>query len=420
MAPVRVLIVGAGSRGSGYAAWIRRHPEVAEVVAVAEPRAEYREPLADAHGLPADARFTDWRDAAALPRLADAALVCTLDDAHLEPALAFADRGYHLLVEKPLAQTRADCEAIVEAARRNGVLLGVCHVLRYAPYTRLLKEVIDSGRIGEIVSVDHLEPVGFWHQAHSYVRGNWRRAADTAPMLMAKSCHDLDWLRHIVGRDATSVSSFGRLKHFRPEEAPAGAADRCVDCPVEPSCAYSAPRIYGRFVAEGRTGWPLDVLTPKPDAESVAAALRDGPYGRCVYHSDNDVVDHQVVALEFEGGVTATFTMTAFTRARPRETSIFGTHGEVYCDGDRITVYDFLTDTSETIDVATANDGLIDSGHGGGDDALLASFLPAVAAGDPSLVATSGEDALRSHLLVFAAEQSRLEGRVVPLREYTG
>lgn len=415
MSVVRVLIVGAGSRGGGYAEWIRDHPETAQVVGVAEPRAEYREPLADVHGIPAERRFTDWRAAAAQARFADVVLVCTLDDAHLEPALAFADRGYHLLVEKPLAQTRADCEAIVAAARRNSVLLGVCHVLRYAPYTRMLKEVIDSGRIGEVVSVDHVEPVGFWHQAHSYVRGNWRRAEDTAPMLLAKSCHDLDWLRYVIGRDAVRVSSFGSLRHFRPEQAPAGAAQRCLDCAVEPDCPYSAPRIYGRFLAEGRTGWPLNVLTPRPTRETVLEALREGPYGRCVYHCDNDVVDHQVVSLEFTGGATATFTMSAFNRARPRETSVFGTHGELSCDGTTITHYDFLTDTTKSIDVAAANDGLIDSGHGGGDAELLASFLPAVAANDPAMVATSGEDALRSHELVFAAEDARLQGRVVEL-----
>src|SRR5690606_27126449 len=284
------------------ARWIRDHPETAEVVAVAEPREEYRERLARASGLEPGACFADWREAAALPRLADVALVCTLDDAHLEPAVALAERGYHLLVEKPLAQTRADCEAIVAAARRNRVLLGVCHVLRYAPYTRVLKGLLDSGRIGEIAGVEHLEPVGFWHQAHSYVRGNWRRTDEAAPMLLAKSCHDLDWLRHIVGRDAVAVSSFGSLRHFRPEAAPPGAGERCLECAIEPECAYSAPRIYGRFLAEGRTGWPLDVLNPDPTPERVTEALRTGPYGRCVYHCDNDVVDRQVVALEFEGG----------------------------------------------------------------------------------------------------------------------
>ncbi|CAM3702674.1 Gfo/Idh/MocA family oxidoreductase [Nocardiopsis rhodophaea] len=415
MSPVRVMIVGAGSRGGGYARWIKNNPEVAQVVAVAEPRPEYREPLADALGLPPEARFDGWRAAAALPRMADVALVCTLDDAHLEPSVAFADLGYHLLVEKPLAQTQRDCETIVAAARRNSVLLGVCHVLRYAHYTRMLREIIGSGAIGEIVSVDHVEPVGFWHHAHSYVRGNWRREADTAPMLLAKSCHDLDWLRYIIGRDAVAVSSFGTLKHFRPQDAPPGAGERCVSCAVEPDCPYSALRIYHRFLNRGRTGWPLDVLTPAPTPETIDAALRDGPYGRCVYHCDNDVVDHQVVALEFTGGVTATFTMTAFTKAGPRRTAIYGTRGELACDGERITHYDFLTDTTEVIDVAAGNSGMIDTGHGGGDAGLLGSFLPAVAAGDPDLVVTSGQDALRSHLMVFAAEQARHEGRVVRL-----
>ncbi|WP_017592884.1 Gfo/Idh/MocA family protein [Nocardiopsis potens] len=417
MAPVRVLVVGAGSRGSAYARWIREHPEAAEVVAVAEPRREYRERLAGLAGLGPEACFADWREAAALPRLADVALVCTLDDAHLEPAVALAGRGYHLLVEKPLAQTRADCEAIVDAARRAGVLLGVCHVLRYAPYTRVLKGILDSGRIGEIASVEHLEPVGFWHQAHSYVRGNWRRTDEAAPMLLAKSCHDLDWLRYVVGREAVAVSSFGSLRHFRPEAAPPGAGERCLECAVEPDCPYSAPRIYGRFLEQGRTGWPLDVLAPDPTPERVAEALRTGPYGRCVYHCDNDVVDRQVVALEFEGGATASFTMTAFNRPRPRRTTVFGTRGELHCDGEAITVHDFLTDSAETVEVSAENDGLIDSGHGGGDGGLLASFLGAAAQGDPGLVETSGEDALASHLLVFAAERARTERRVVSLPE---
>ncbi|WP_046468408.1 Gfo/Idh/MocA family protein [Allosalinactinospora lopnorensis] len=415
MAPVRVLIVGAGARGGRYADWIRRHPDVAEVVAVAEPRAQYREPLADTHHLPPERRFSGWEEAAAHPRLADVALICTLDDLHLRPAIAFADLGYHLLVEKPLAQTPEECAAIVAAARRNNVLLGVCHVLRYAPYTRLLRTLVDSGRIGEVVSVDHIEPVGFWHYAHSYVRGNWRRTEDSAPMLLAKSCHDLDWLRHIVGREAVAVSSFGSLRHFRPEQAPEGAADRCLDCPVEHSCPYSAPRIYGRFLDRGVTGWPLTVLTPVPSQRTVTEALREGPYGRCVYRSDNDVVDHQVVSLEFAGGATATFTVSAFNRARPRETFVHGTHGELYCDGTRITHHDFLTDSTETLDVAEHNDGLIGSGHGGGDGNLLASFFPAVAARDPAKVITDGEDTLRSHLLVFAAEQARREGRVIRL-----
>ncbi|GAB3499029.1 Gfo/Idh/MocA family protein [Nocardiopsis coralliicola] len=416
MQPVRVLVVGAGSRGAAYARWIADHPEVARVVAVAEPREVRRDLLADEAGVPAEARFADWRDAAAAPRMADVALVCTLDDAHVEPALAFAARGYHLLVEKPLAPTAEECARIVAAAREAGVLLGVCHVLRYAPYTRVVKGMIDSGRIGDVASVEHLEPVGFWHQAHSYVRGNWRSTRTAAPMLLAKSCHDLDWLRHIVGRDAVAVSSFGSLRHFRPEEAPPGAAQRCLDCAAEPDCAYSAPRIYGRFLAEGRTGWPLDVLTPEPTPESVAEALRTGPYGRCVYDCDNDVVDRQVVAVEFEGGATATFTMTAFNRPRPRRTTVFGTRGELHCDGDTVTVYDFLTDTSETVEADPTGGGMADSGHGGGDGGLLASFLPAAAAGDAGRVETSGEDALASHLLVFAAEEARRERRVVTLQ----
>jgi predicted dehydrogenase len=290
-------------------------------------------------------------------------------------------------------------------------------VLRYAPYTAVLRDLLAAGRIGEIVSVEHLEPVGFAHYAHSYVRGNWRRADESAPMLLAKSCHDLDWLRYVVGRPVRAVSSFGSLRLFTPAGRPAEAADRCPDCVLRHSCAYSAVRIYDEHLAAGDTAWPLSVLTPDPTPESVAEALRTGPYGRCVWACDNDAVDHQVVALEFDGGATATFTMTAFTTSRPRETRIFGTHGEIFCTGSAIRVTDFRTRQTLTVDVedigaAGSPDPLL-SGHNGGDAALMDAFVTAVATRDAGWLGTTAADALAAHELVFAAERARREGRVV-------
>ncbi|WP_328924466.1 Gfo/Idh/MocA family oxidoreductase [Streptomyces sp. NBC_00190] len=265
---ITLAVVGAGERGTGHARWALAHPERATVVAVAEPRKARRERFAADHALGAGTAVDDWRVLAARGRVADAVLICTLDREHLEPVLAFAALGYHIMLEKPMALTEDECRRIVAAVEAAGVILSVGHILRYTPYTRALKHVLDSGRIGDVVSVQHLEPVGFWHQAHSFVRGNWRREDQASSMLMAKSCHDLDWLQYVLGRPPVRVSSFGRLSHFRPGNRPAGAADRCLDCAVEDTCPYSAKRDYGDRLAQGRHGWPLSVLiddfTPGP------------------------------------------------------------------------------------------------------------------------------------------------------------
>jgi predicted dehydrogenase len=412
MDPVRLIVVGAGSRGSGYATYAQHHPEELQIVGVAEPRTFYRERLADDYDIPYDNVSVDWRELAARPRFADGVIITTQDAMHAEPAVAFANLGYHVLLEKPMAPNPDDCRRIIDAAKRNDIIFAVCHVMRYTSYTQQLKAILDAGRIGEIVSIEHLEPVGYWHQAHSFVRGNWRNEAESSPMLLAKSCHDLDWLRYLVGQPCVQVSSFGSLKHFRPEERPEGAADRCLECPVEPVCPYSAVKIYLGRVRRGETGWPVNVLTPDVTVEGVTEALRTGPYGRCVYGCDNDVVDHQVVNLLFANGATAAFTMTAFTRQRDRETHIFGTRGEIYGNGSTIEIYDFLTDQTETIQTDRSSDGSILTGHGGGDYGLMQRFVTALATGDRSQILSGPDETLETHLMVFAAEAARHEGRV--------
>jgi len=368
--------------------------------------------LAKAHSIPKANVFTDWREAAGRERFADAALICTQDAMHAEPAVALAQRGYHVLLEKPMAPNEADCRRIVAAAKAAGVIFAVCHVMRYTAYTRRLKALLAEGLVGDIVSIQHLEPVGYWHQAHSFVRGNWRNEAESACMLLAKSCHDLDWLRHVMGARFRRVSSFGSLQHFRKEGAPAGAGQRCLDCGVEAQCPYSAKKIYLGRVERSQTGWPANVLTPVVTKESVAEALRTGPYGRCVYACDNDVVDHQVVNMEFEGGQTAVFTMTAFNKGGGRVTRIFGTRGEIHTNSSTIEHFDFLTDKSQTIDTRAADAGIL-GGHGGGDYGLMDSFIAAVAENNPARILSGPDEALETHLAVFAAERSRREGRVV-------
>jgi predicted dehydrogenase len=415
VAPVTLAVAGAGNRGNAHGDWALANPGRARVVAVSEPRDPRRERFAARHDLPAEAAVSDWRELAARGRVADAVLICTQDAMHVEPAVAFAELGYHLLLEKPMATTEAGCRRIVEAVERAGVLCAVGHVLRYTAYTALVKQVVDAGRLGQVISVQHLEPVGFLHQAHSYVRGPWRREDLATFMLMAKSCHDLDWLRYVVGRPIRRVASFGALTSFRPEHRPAGAADRCLDCAIEPDCPYSAVRFYTRALERG-AGWPLDAVLDRYTEADLQAALRHGPYGRCVWACDNDVVDHQVVAMEFDGGPTGTFTMTGFNAGGHRRTRLFGTRGELEGDGETVRVHDFLTGTTEELSTRPAGDATAAGGHGGGDWGLMDAFVRAVATNDPTPILSGPRVSLEAHLAVFAAEHARREGTVADVR----
>jgi predicted dehydrogenase len=408
---ITLAVAGAGLRGAIYAARARA-TGAATVVAVADPDPVRRAAFAAEHGIPADRVFADWRELAAAGRLADGVIITTQDTEHADPAVRFAELGHHILLEKPMATSEADCARIIEAIDQSGSMLAVCHVLRYTPYTREIRTLIAAGRIGDPLSVQHLEPVGWWHHAHSFVRGNWRREDESGPMLLTKSCHDIDWLMHVMGEVPARVSSFGRLSHFRPEHRPEGATDRCLTCPVEPDCPYSAKRLYLPALGDPeRERWPLAAVTSERTEEGVLAALRDGPYGRCVYDCDNDVVDHQVVNMEFPSGATGSFTMTAFTPFAQRQTRIFGTRGSIEGDGRRITLHDFVTgeiDTIEPGDQAAV-------GHRDADEALADAFITAVATGDPSPLSSDARESLAGHRVVWAAEQARRTGTVVDI-----
>ncbi|MER5946803.1 Gfo/Idh/MocA family oxidoreductase [Streptomyces sp. NPDC001904] len=403
--PVRVALVGAGNRGLTYAEWIKQHPERAELVAVADPRPAARA----ASGAPV--QYEDWRPLAE-ERIADAVIVATQDRDHVEPVLALARAGYAILAEKPLAPTEDETRTLVEGVREAGVLFAVCHVMRYTPYTDLVKEVVDSGVLGQLVSVDHLEPVGWWHYAHSYVRGPWSSEKDSSPMLLAKSCHDLDWLSYVMGgARIEQVASFGGLRHFTPENAPEGSGERCLDCAVEAECPYSALKLYVPTLRDQGPVWPVTHVTEATDEAGLLTALREGPYGVCVYRSDNDVVDHQVLAMQLSGGVTATFQMVAFTEQTHRQTRIFGSHGWLRGDGERVTVQDFRTGETVVHELGASGSNAAD-GHGGGDTALVEAFVRAVATGDPAAVRSGTAASLGSHLAAFAAERARHTGAV--------
>lgn len=406
---VKIALIGAGSRGLlSYAPFALAHPDRAKIVAVAEPREWFRNEAVKRHGIVSENVFLDWRELLARPKLADAVIVATQDNGHAEPAILAAKKGYDILLEKPMATTEADCRAIVSAVQENKVILTVCHVLRYTPYFRKMKEIIASGVLGRIASVRHLEQVQYWHQAHSFVRGNWRNEALSSPMILAKSCHDLDILLYLLESSCTHLSSFGNLMHFKSSEAPAGAAARCVDCTVT-DCPYSAKDFYLKRLQDNQLHWPLDVITQDFSEAGVLKALREGPYGRCVYQCDNDVVDHQVVSLAFDNGISATFTMTAFTVEGGRKTDIFGSHGELRGDGETIETTRFIDGKKEFYDFRGLKDGA-DSGHMGGDAGIMEDFILAVK--NRVNTDSTAEVSLASHLMAFAAERSRKQNTV--------
>lgn len=410
---VDLAIVGGGARGEGFSQWVVEHPGQAAVVAIAEPRERQRRLLAERHELPPERCFTDWRALAEQPKLADAAIDATPDREHHGSAIALMLKGYHLLLEKPMATTLEHCREIDRVRAETGRIACVCHSLRYQQTYARIQELLVSGAIGMIVSIDQLEAVEPIHMSHSFVRGNWSNESRSTFMLLAKSCHDVDILAHLAGARCERANSFGSLTFFTPSNAPVGAPARCLDgCPAEAECPYHAMKIYGD---PERLGWGRHVGFAELTYDERIEALRSGPYGRCVFHCDNDVVDHQVLALEFEGGATATFTMTAFTPFAGRYLRIHGTHGYLASDVDKNTIDLYRTwgDAGhERIELPPP-----DGSHGGGDHNVMARFVGAVRDNDPSRVLTPTDESLRTHAIAFAAERSRRERRVVEIDE---
>lgn len=406
MKPITVAIVGAGSRGHGYASYALRHPETIKVVAVADPDDFRRNRIVREHNIAPENIFNTYQEMLERPRLADAVIISTQDKLHVEPTVAFAAKKYHILLEKPMATTEEDCRKICDAVNEAGVVFGVCFVLRYSPYFRKLRELIHSGVIGELVTFRHIEKVGYWHQAHSFVRGNWRNSTESCPMLLAKSCHDLDILNFLIGKKCLDISSFGSLKFFRKENQPAGAADRCMQCKFADECVYSAKKFYFGRLNAGMHHWPLSVVTETYTAEALTKALNEGPYGRCVFACDNDVVDNQVLNFVYEGGITGNMTMTAFSDDVCRESEFRGTHGVISGDGSKIKVVCFGESECKIYDVNAASQSLA-GGHGGGDAGLMDDFVKAVANEDQSLLGATPDEMLAGHFMAFAAEKVR-------------
>ena len=420
---LKVAIAGLGSRGKDtYAPTAKLFPEKMEIVAIADIDPAKVEEVAKEYNIPREMCFDSAEEMLLQERLADIMFITTQDRQHVGHAIPALKKGYHLLLEKPISPDLDECREIIKAAREYDRKVIVCHVLRYTPIYSKLKEIIDSGVVGDIVSIMSIENVGYWHQAHSFVRGNWRNSEITSPMILQKCCHDMDLLLWLADKTCESVSSFGGTYLFRPECAPEGAAKRCMDgCGAKETCSFDAEKIYLKHhkigAENGYAEWPLDVLTLHPTVERVKEAIQMGPYGRCVYYCDNNVVDHQVVNLNMTDGSTISHTMCAFTATGSRYSKFMGTKGEVIADmtENTIQITTFLQKDTEIIDVSKLATDF--SGHGGGDNRMVEELLDMIIEGkEPNYRTTSVELSVESHYAAIAAELSRLaDGAVIHL-----
>jgi len=418
-----VILIGAGGRGGAYVSKMSALPDKYKVVAVADPIRNRRERVQKMCNLSDDMLFHSWTDILNRPKMADIAIISTMDHMHYEPALKAIELGYNLLLEKPAAQNAKECVDIALAAKEKGVSVLVCHVLRYSPFFKTMKKILMDGTIGEPMSVLHVEAVGNIHQSHSYIRGNWHSEKETTPMLLAKCCHDIDIIQWLLNKKCKKVSSFGDLTYFREENAPAGAPVRCWDggCPIANTCPYNVEKLYYKskdnawFRGAATTGISKEI---KPTDEEVKIALETTDYGLCVFHANNDVVDHQVVNMEFEGGTTATLTMNCFNKGG-RYTRIFGTKGEIFASAadTEITVYTFEDKETRMIPVMKTDESIL-GGHGGGDDGIVLELYDYLSGNYRGYCAADIEISVKNHLIGFAAERARHTDTIVSIDEY--
>lgn len=418
MEPIKVILIGAGNRGTTYTNNMADMPEKYKVVGVAEPIESRRNYIKDKHNIPEDMCFSDWREILSLGKIADMALISTMDNDHFEPAVAAANLKYDILLEKPITGDPKSCKIIADTAEKNGVKIVICTVLRYTPMFNTLKNMIDSGKIGKVMSINHEECVGNVHQSHSFVRGNWGNEERSSCMLLQKSCHDMDILQWLLDKKCVKVQSFGSLSYFRKENAPDGAPEYCIDgCPKADTCPYNAVKLY---LDDKENDWFRTTCTREayPDDDMVKKAISTTQYGKCVYKCDNDVVDHQTVNLLFEDDVTVTFTMNAFNKGG-RFIHIFGTNGEIHAaiEGNTpIEIYDFETKETEYIPME-GKDGIA-GGHGGGDKGLVRDLYDYLNGTYTGKSIPEIKQSCDNHLIVFAAEKSRKESCVVDFESY--
>ena len=410
--PVRIVAIGAGNRTNKYLEYVRMHPDRLQLVGVVEVNANRMQRIAEEFKLDSNHCFADYNDFFAHPLPADAVLIATPENLHYDPCIKAIEAGYHVLLEKPIAQTLEECNDIAVRAQRKGVLVGVCHVLRYHPYFMKIKEIVDSDELGAVISINHTASVGLDRSLHGFVRGLWSKEENTNPMLIAKCCHDIDLLLWLTRTPCKRLTSFGSLRWFRSENAPMNSSDRCINCHIEAKCPYSAVDLY-----YNRRDWisNFDIPEGRTLNEVLLEELRHGRYGRCVFHCDNDVVDHQILSMEMESGVTVNFSMDIFASDDCRETHVKLTHGEIDGNEVRLRVRKFRDNEERVFDFSHISKKPF---HAGADLKLVDDFVKALSCKEHKL-RTSIENSVESHRICYEAERSRLTGKTIELGSYS-
>jgi len=437
--PVSIALLGAGARGElNLATLAKRHPDRLKFVAVAEPHDGRRDMFVRKFGLERKNAFRDWRELMDRPPVSDAvinALPCRM---HYDSTMAALASGYHTLLEKPMALSPGECLTLAGAAREKGLILAISLQCRYNRIYSRIRRLLDNNSIGRLMSIDCAENMGYWHFIMSYVRGMHHHSSLSHSTMMAKGIHYIDLITWFAGAKARRISSFGSLQFFTPENAPPGAPERCMDgCPVERTCEFSAIK---QYVRPGRPAIPLKLMTGQSlDAiidvireprfrtlasiisqddlseDAIKKVLAETNHGRCVFHCPNNVVDHQTVSIEYENGVTASFSLSAFSLVWETTLNLHGTAGEIRSADFSGRLERRTYNPAKTRSDRIPYHGII---HGGADLAIQLEFAKAVANNDPNSILTIADNCIESHLICFAAEKARIENRVVEMEDF--
>ena len=417
---VTVSIIGLGGRGGeAYGRYFDKLKDKFKITHVCDINNVRLTKYGDLFDIPTENRYAD-EDAFFKNKWSDVLFITTQDRMHVRMAKKALLLGYDIVLEKPVSDDPQELKELAELAHQTGRMVMVCHVLRYTVAMRKLKEVLNSGAIGKLVSIDQTENVVFWHEAHSYVRGNWRNRALSTPMIMAKCCHDLDLLQDFIGSQCRSVASMGSLAYFKAENKPQGAADRCTQCKYVDTCTYSAKKVYvdmWKTCGQPENIFPFNLVTDAypTTEEALYQAIEESPYGRCVFACDNDVVDNQTVIMQFENGVTATLKMEAFVKDGGRDIRFFGTEGElVLSEGEGTIILKKYFGENTVWKLTDLTDDL--EGHGGGDHRMI-DRLYEIMTSNETAFDTSIDKSIESHYMAIAAEESRLNGGQLVLIE---
>ena len=421
------VVIGCGDRAATYCEAAVHLLKEMKVVAAIDPdpvRLAYMQTHFD---VPAAQCYRDMQDVLKQGRIADCVINATMDQYHLQTALPFLEQGYDMLLEKPLVNNEHDLFLLRDTAKRSGSSLTVCHVLRYTPFYRRIKQMILDGKLGEIMNIQTSERVGTFHSSVSYLRGKWNRESKCgSSLLLAKCCHDIDLLCWLNNTTVPAlVASQGGRNYFIPGKAPAGAGTRClVDCPasVRESCIYDAQNMYIDNCLLPQYPWQCTGKDPEDvsQEERVESLKTYNPHGLCIYKAGGDLVDHQNVAVTFANGSTALHTMTLGAMRPGRSIWIQGTRGELegWFESGTLTYrrYDPATSLYQEETFQVDDDSCGVGMHMGGDVGLMRDFCARMAGAAPSISTTDIDDSINGHLVCYAADRAMRENTVLPLQ----